>query len=61
MSQLDADQIYYLQTRGVNPAEAKAVLMTGFADEVAGQFTMDSVTAIARETVRHFFESISQS
>lgn len=59
MSQLDADQIYYLQTRGVNPAEAKAVLMTGFADEVAGQFTMDSVIAIARETVRHFFESIS--
>ncbi len=61
MSQLDADQIYYLQTRGVNPADAKAVLMTGFADEAVDQLSMDSLTAIARETVRQFFESISES
>jgi len=59
MSQLDDEQIYYLRSRGISPTEARAVLMTGFADEVSDQMSLESVSVFARDAVQKFFETVT--
>jgi Fe-S cluster assembly protein SufD len=38
---LDEDEMFYLESRGINPALAKNMLTYGFAEEVIEKITID--------------------
>jgi Fe-S cluster assembly protein SufD len=48
---LDADQLFYLQSRGLPFAQATAVLLEGFADELVGRIGHKDVAASLREAI----------
>ncbi|MBW4493587.1 MAG: Fe-S cluster assembly protein SufD [Oscillatoria princeps RMCB-10] len=43
VSQLDAEEVFYLQSRGLNAADARNLLIDSFAGEVIGQIPVDSL------------------
>ena len=45
VGQLSEDEIFYLESRGINPALARNVLTYGFAEEVIERIKIDSVRA----------------
>jgi Fe-S cluster assembly protein SufD len=43
VGQIDQDELFYLETRGINPALAKSLLTYGFAEEVIGKIGLESI------------------
>lgn len=43
IGQLDEDELFYLESRGINPALAKNMLTYGFAEEVIERITIESI------------------
>jgi len=52
VSQLDADQLYYLQTRGLEKDEAEKLMVLGFFDPVISRIPIDTV----RDKLRFLIE-----
>lgn len=54
---IDDDQLYYLESRGVRPADAEQLIVLGFFDDVferlPARAAVDSVRAAVREKVGH--------
>lgn len=45
VGQIDEDELFYLQTRGIHPELARNLLTYGFAEEVIGKIKVDSIRA----------------
>lgn len=56
VGELDAAQLFYLQSRGLSPAQARALLLEGFVmglwDDVADDSDRDAICTAAREALR---------
>jgi Fe-S cluster assembly protein SufD len=48
---IDDDQLYYLATRGVPPAEAERLIVLGFFDDVFERLPLPSLVAPLRRSV----------
>lgn len=53
---LDADQLFYLQSRGVARATARAMLVRAFLDDALAAIEGDAARALAEQAVDGFFE-----
>jgi Fe-S cluster assembly protein SufD len=53
---IDAEQRFYLESRGVPTDEAERLIVSGFFDEVLGRLPVPSVVPVLRETVAAKFE-----
>jgi Fe-S cluster assembly protein SufD len=53
VGQIDEEELFYLQARGINPDLARNLLTYGFAEEVIGKITIDSIRSQLDETVLH--------
>ncbi len=51
IGQLEQDELWYLQARGINPELAKSVLTYGFAEEVIGKIEVESIRKELDEAV----------
>ncbi len=51
VGQIDEDELFYLETRGIHPALARNLLTYGFAEEVIGKIKIDSIRAQLDEAV----------
>jgi len=51
IGQLEQDELFYLQARGINPELAKSVLTYGFAEEVIGKIEVESIRKELDEAV----------
>src|SRR5207302_7949891 len=51
VGQLEADEIFYLESRGINPALAKNMLTYGFAEEVIEKIKIESIKRALDATV----------
>jgi Fe-S cluster assembly protein SufD len=48
---IDDDQLYYLESRGIPPAEAERLIVLGFFDDVLDRIPVPVLTAALRRTV----------
>ena len=48
---LDADQLFYLRQRGIPEAEARALLIQGFFEEVIGKIESPALADVLREAL----------
>jgi Fe-S cluster assembly protein SufD len=53
VGQIDEDELFYLQTRGIHGELARNLLTYGFAEEVIGKIKIDSVRSQLDEAVLH--------
>ncbi len=53
MGQIDEDELFYLQTRGIHGELARNLLTYGFAEEVIGKIKIDSIRSQLDEAVLH--------
>jgi len=53
IGQLDEDEVFYLESRGINPALARNILTYGFAEEVIEKITIDSIKRELDTAVLH--------
>src|SRR6266481_2576507 len=53
IGQLEADEMFYLESRGINPALARNLLTYGFAEEVIAKIKVDSLKTQIDEKVLH--------
>jgi Fe-S cluster assembly protein SufD len=51
VGQLDQDQLFYVETRGIDPRLARKLLTYGFAEEVIGKIKVESIRAQLDEWV----------
>ena len=51
VGQIDEDELFYLETRGIHPDLARNLLTYGFAEEVIGKIKIDSIRAQLDEAV----------
>jgi Fe-S cluster assembly protein SufD len=51
VGQIDEDELFYLQARGMNPELARSLLTYGFAEEVIGKIKIDSIRSQLDEAV----------
>lgn len=51
VGQIDEDELFYLQARGLNPELTRNLLTYGFAEEVIGKIKIDSIRAQLDEAV----------
>jgi Fe-S cluster assembly protein SufD len=51
VGQIDEDELFYLETRGIHPDLARNLLTYGFAEEVIGKIKIDSIRESLDETV----------
>jgi Fe-S cluster assembly protein SufD len=51
VGQIDEDELFYLETRGIHPDLARNLLTYGFAEEVIGKIKVDSIRAELDEAV----------
>jgi Fe-S cluster assembly protein SufD len=51
VGQIDQEELFYLQTRGMNPTLARNLLTYGFAEEVIGKIKIDSLRSELDQTV----------
>ncbi len=51
VGQIDEDELFYLETRGIHPCLAKNLLTYGFAEEVIGKIKVESIKAQLDEAV----------
>ena len=57
IGQLNEDEMFYLESRGINPALAKNMLTYGFAEEVIEKIKIDSIKRELDEAVLHRLHS----
>lgn len=57
VGQLDDEQVYYLQSRGFERAEATALLTYGFAAEVVDTLSVPSIRARLRREIARIFDA----
>lgn len=55
VGQLDAEQLFYLKTRGFSDAEAKNLLVFGFCEQVIEMITLPSLREEFSKRARHYF------
>jgi len=53
VGQIDEDELFYLQTRGIHEGLARNLLTYGFAEEVIGKIKIDSIRSQLDEAVLH--------
>ena len=53
VGQIDEDELFYLQTRGIHGELARNLLTYGFAEEVIGKIKIDSIRSQLDEAVLH--------
>jgi Fe-S cluster assembly protein SufD len=53
VGQIEEDELFYLETRGIHPDLARNLLTYGFAEEVIGKIRIDSIRAQLDEAVLH--------
>jgi Fe-S cluster assembly protein SufD len=58
IGQLDATEVFYLQTRGIDEATARAMLSQAFADEILMKFPDAATGKALRETSRKFLQAL---
>jgi len=51
VGQIDQEELFYLETRGINPELGRSLLTYGFAEEVIGKIKIDSIRAQLDEIV----------
>jgi Fe-S cluster assembly protein SufD len=51
VGQIDTDELFYLETRGINPDLGRNLLTYGFAEEVIGRIEIESIRRQLDETV----------
>jgi Fe-S cluster assembly protein SufD len=51
VGQLDADELFYLQSRGIDEAAARNLLTYGFAAEIVDRIPVPSIAKALRKTV----------
>jgi Fe-S cluster assembly protein SufD len=51
VGQIDEEELFYLQARGLNPELGRSLLTYGFAEEVIGKIKIDSIRAQLDEAV----------
>jgi len=51
VGQIDPDQLFYLETRGIGPELGRSLLTYGFAEEVVQKIKIESIRAELDETV----------
>ncbi len=51
VGQIDPDELFYLQARGINPELGRSLLTYGFAEEVIGKIKLESIRAQLDEIV----------
>ena len=51
VSQLEADEIFYLRSRGLSEADANQLLIDAFAAEIVERIGMESLRAIITQTI----------
>ena len=51
VGQIDEEELFYLQARGLNPELSRSLLTYGFAEEVIGKIKIESIRAQLDETV----------
>ena len=51
VGQINEDELFYLQTRGINPTVGRNLLTYGFAEEVIGKIKVDSIRSAVDEAV----------
>ena len=57
VGQIDEEELFYLQTRGINPGLASNLLTYGFAEEVIGKIKIDSLRAQLDQAVLNQIEA----
>jgi Fe-S cluster assembly protein SufD len=53
VGQIDQEELFYLQTRGINPDLGRNLLTYGFAEEVIGKISVASIRKQLDEAVLH--------
>jgi len=53
VGQIEEDELFYLETRGIHPDLARNLLTYGFAEEVIGKIKIDSIRGQLDEAVLH--------
>src|SRR5206468_6872527 len=53
VGQIDEDELFYLETRGIHPDLARNLLTYGFAEEVIGKIKVESIRAQLDQAVLH--------
>ena len=56
---LDAEALFYLQSRGLNEPAAKKVLITGFVESVIGDLSHKNARDLAKRVMRFFYENLA--
>ena len=51
VGQIDEEELFYLQARGINPELGRSLLTYGFAEEVIGKIKIDSIRSQLDEIV----------
>jgi Fe-S cluster assembly protein SufD len=51
VGQIDQEELFYLEARGINPELGRSLLTYGFAEEVIGKIKIDSIRSQLDETV----------
>jgi Fe-S cluster assembly protein SufD len=57
VGQIDQDELFYLETRGLNPELARNLLTYGFAEEVIAKIKIDSLRTQIDELVLHHLKA----
>ena len=57
VGQIDQDELFYLETRGLNPELARNLLTYGFAEEVIAKIKVDSLKTQIDELVLHHLKA----
>jgi Fe-S cluster assembly protein SufD len=58
--QIDADELFYLQARGITPAMAKYLIGLGFCEEVLQRFGHETINHSIRSLIDHKFRQSSK-
>ena len=62
VGQIDEEELFYLQARGINPELGRSLLTYGFAEEVIGKIKIDSIRSQLDEIVlRHLHTQLEGS
>ena len=62
VGQLEPEELFYLQTRGLNPTLARNLLTYGFAEEVIGKIKVDSIrTQLDQAVLNQIHAQLEQS
>jgi len=59
VSQLDNDEVFYLQSRGLNETDARHLLINAFAAEIINQLPLASLRKILSQAVSHLGSAVS--